>query len=139
MPITRLRRTIVETTRVEPMTLEHDQADQAADAERAGADERPTDETSDGQPIVPGWEIPGGLHGESAVFGLLGNPAAAGRVTVRQSQRGQDPHGACESQAASAPGPELGVMPDLIGALHDQYWRALDDPLAPLAGDWCTH
>jgi hypothetical protein len=97
------------------------------------------DKTSHGQPIVRGYEVPGDLHGESAVFGLLGNPAAAGRIAVQQSPCGHNLHGACEWNAASASGLEPGVTPDLIRALHDQYCRALDDPLAPLAGDWCSH
>lgn len=117
--------------RVEPMALEHDQA---ADTERAGGDEMPSE-----QPNVPGYEVPGDLHGENAVFGLLGTPAAAGQITAQRTQRGQDLHVACESQAASASGPDQGMTPDVIGALHDQYWRALDDPLASLAGDWSSH
>jgi hypothetical protein len=61
------------------------------------------------------------LRGSDAVFNLIGTPASIDDSRGRHTRDG----------IASDVG-------DLMKSLYGQYWRALDDPHASLAGDWST-
>jgi hypothetical protein len=92
--------------------------------------------------IEPGYDVPGDLHGSDAVFGLIGAPTSARDARSRQSHsldclreheayEAFSPGGTDESQDET-----LDAHRDVMQALHEQYWRALDDPHASLADEW---
>jgi hypothetical protein len=72
------------------------------------------------------------MRGENAVFGLI-DTAASGQA-MTQHARGTP--GEPDVGEASDATRDRDVNRDVIKALHDQYWRALDDPQASLAGTW---
>jgi hypothetical protein len=84
----------------------------------------------DGLNVATGYGAGEDARGENAVFGLVGT-AAAGHPLARQGEPGAT--GAARYQNA-----HRDVNRDVIQALHDQYWRALDNPQASLAADWVT-
>jgi hypothetical protein len=107
----------------------------ASGASDASAHRLDVRETPDGQQTVHGYDTPEDLCGENAVFGLINTPIAAGQAMAQQSRHRRD------AQAARGPDRDRdrAVTQDLIQTLHDQYWWALDDPQASLAGDWAAH
>ncbi|WP_144159860.1 TagK domain-containing protein [Paraburkholderia sp. BCC1885] len=76
---------------------------------------------SSGQNIYPDQAIEREFHAKShaesddAIYGLIGTDSMA------SAGRSDEAH------------PD-----DVIGSLHKQYWRALNDPLAPLGVDWAV-
>src|ERR1700730_17858239 len=120
----RLWRSDPGPTHVEPMAPGHD--------EEQGADQADVCETLDAQATAHNYDFPEDLRGENAVFGLIGTPVAAGLAQARHTRDTQSLQGACDPPAAR--GPERDD--DLIKTLQAQYWRALDDPQASLAGEW---
>jgi hypothetical protein len=86
----------------------------------------------DGSDVEVGYAAGEDMRGENAVFGLI-DTAATGQALAQHARGRQG------EPDASGAAQDWDVNRDVIQALHDQYWRALDNPHAPLAGNWATH
>jgi hypothetical protein len=83
--------------------------------------------------VSTGYAAGEDMRGENAVFGLI-DTAAAGQALAQHARGRQGEPGAHD--VAQNEGVHRDVCLDVIQALHDQYWRALDNPQASLAADW---
>ncbi|MFP3568207.1 TagK domain-containing protein [Paraburkholderia sp. SIMBA_030] len=90
-------------------------------------------QADDGLHVSTGYAAGEDMRGENAVFGLI-DTAAAGQALAQHARGKQREPGA--SDVAQDQGVHGDVNRDVIQALHDQYWRALDNPQASLAADW---
>ncbi|MBK5169356.1 TagK domain-containing protein [Burkholderia sp. R-70211] len=95
-----------------------------------------TAQADDGLHVATGYAAGEDMRGENAVFGLI-DTAATGQAMALHTRERQGEPGA--NDAARDQGVDGAVNRDVIRALHDQYWRALDNPQASLAGDWAMH
>ena len=115
---TRLTRTEPAAPTTEPMTDRHEDA-------LSLVQPRLQEMTGDLE-IALGYNVSGDRRESDAVFGLIGAPVSA-RTRDRQPR-----HGACDAIAAG----DTDQAQDVMQVLHNQYWRALDDPHASLADHW---
>src|SRR5580698_747832 len=97
-------------------------------------------DADDGLHVATGYAAGDDMRGENAVFGLIDTVGTG--LALAQLPRGQ-PREPGANQAVREPGvPDDGSQDlnrDVIQALHDQYWRALDNPQTSLAEDWAAH
>ena len=99
-------------------------------------DRGPIARSDDGLHVASGYAAGEDMRGENAVFGLI-DTAATGEAMAHHTRGRQGQPGG--NDAARDQSTDGAVNRDVIRTLHDQYWRALDNPQASFGGDWATH